>query len=622
MSAPDERGALTPRPSLYDYALRRYGAEPDGRLPEGGYPVPDPPPRPLSPLDRRTARQNAIDAVTPFLTDPDAVRAADGVQRRLDELGLRNHHVRRVVAGLPLADEAAALALARRLTRTGSGSAAVALGLGLLARLGEPEDVPCLRILGLIRDFTGDAVEALARLDRPAAALVWLAVRVKDREVRPLVDALAAGDDQAARARLTTVPASPRALGPETARRIAEAVRLADVLREDPVDPGVLAQAARLLSRMTSQRDYRPEILLYEEAVTAYESVVERAALLPPTLDHCATLLSLALDLHSGPSSVLPWRPGRRAELLDTLESVLRAPAWEALAGLDSEDPADRRRIRWIRRTARQPFRLSAADAPGLRIEVAVRDPADPDVAETRPLIDGRPILPEAFGLGPGNAPEELLDSGRLRATAEPREVQLAEAYCTEGCCGALYVTVQRDGDQVVWRDWRRTSSVRRGQTELPAYRFDAADYDAEIARAENDHSWAWPARITARLLAAGLRDRPDLLSRWDARFGWVGTDYHDPDTTVLSFAYQPGLAPRDGLAGGRLDMDRPWLQFLWNLPDDGTPPEARAAAALARLESTDPTTLAQVRGGSRERAEALGFPWPEGERKPRQAGG
>ncbi|MEU7113122.1 hypothetical protein [Streptomyces sp. NPDC046182] len=166
---------------------------------------------------------------------------------------------------------------------------------------------------------------------------------------------------------------------------------------------------------------------------------------------------------------------------------------------------------------------------------------------------------------------------------------------------------VQRDGDHVVWRDWRRTQSGRRGQPELPAYRFDAPAYDAEIARAENDHSWAWPARITARLLAAGLRDRPDLMTRWDARFGWVGTDYHDPDTTVVSFTFWPGLAK------GQRDVDGPWLQFFWSLPDDGTPPEARAAAALTRLETTDPKTFAQVKGGSREDAEALGFPWPEG---------
>ncbi|WP_329112540.1 hypothetical protein [Streptomyces sp. NBC_01353] len=609
MSAPDERDALTPRPSLYDHALRLFRAEPDGRLPVRGYPSPDRTSRQRSPLDRRNARQTTVDAITPFLTDPDTVHAADEVQRRLDEVGVRDHHIRWALADLPLEDEAAARALGRRLSRTGTSGVAVCLGIGLLARLGEPEDIPYLRTLGLLRDFTGCAVEALAPLDRATAALVWLAVHVKDRELRPLVDALASGDDEATRARLMTIPRNPRVVGPETVRRIAEAVRLADVLREDPVDVGVLAEAAWLLSWMTSQRDYRPEILSYEDAVIAYEAVVARAALLPPTLDHCASLLSLALDLHSGPSHLLPWPPGRREALLADLESLLHSPAWVAVADHEPDDPTELRRARWIRRTARQPFGHSTADAPRLRVEVAVRDPADPDVAETRFLVDGRPVVPEAFGLGPGNAPEELLDGGRLRATAEPREVQLAEAYCTEGCCGALYVTVQRDGDHVVWRDWRRTQSGRRGQPELPAYRFDAPAYDAEIARAENDHSWAWPARITARLLAAGLRDRPELLTRWDARFGWVGTDYHDPDTTVLSFTFRPGFAE------GKQDRDGPWLQFVWSLPDDDTSPEARATAALTRLETTDPKTFAEVRGGSREHAEALGFPWPEGRR-------
>jgi hypothetical protein len=166
-------------------------------------------------------------------------------------------------------------------------------------------------------------------------------------------------------------------------------------------------------------------------------------------------------------------------------------------------------------------------------------------------------------------------------------------------------VTIRREGDQVVWRDWRRPTT-RQPQAELPECRFDAADYDTEIERAENDRSWAWPARNTARSIAAGLRDQPDLLTRWDGQVGWIGTDFHDQDTTVVSFTYWPGLA------AGQRDKDGPWLQFIWSLPDDGTPPENQAAAALRQLAEQDPKTYAQVRGGSRSHAEALGFPWPE----------
>jgi hypothetical protein len=606
VSPAEERSALTPQPSLYEYALRLHRAEPDGRLPKGGYPLPDPPQRRDS-LGRTEAQAAVVEALAPLLTDPDTVRAADEVHLRLHELGVRDRHIHAAVAELPLEDEATARALGRRLARMGTSTPAVSVGLGLLARLGEPEDVPYLKILGLLRGFTRPAIQALTALDAPTAALVWLGNHVEGRALRHLVDALAARDDQTARTWLLEVPLEPRAVGSSTARRIAEAVRLADILREDPVDTRVLAQAGRLLSRMTSLRDYQAEILDYPQAVTAYDALVARASQLPPTLDHYATLLSLALDLHSGSSFLLDWRPGQREALLDTLESVLSTPAWSAVPAGEPTDPAERRRAHWIRRAARQPF-SARARSTRLRVEVAVRDPADPDIVETRLLIDGRPLVPEAFGRGPANSPEYLLDSGRLRAAAEPREVQLAEAYCTEGCCGALYVTICREGEHVVWRDWRRpaTPPSRQPPPELPEYRFNVADYDAEIARAENDHSWAWPARSTARLIAAGLRDRPDLLTRWDGQRGWVGTDFTDPDATVLSFTYWPGLA------AGQRDKDGPWLQFIWTLPEDDTPPEDRAAAALRRLATADPKTYAEVRGGSREYAEALGFPWPE----------
>ncbi|GGT86694.1 hypothetical protein [Streptomyces lateritius] len=623
MSAQEKRGALTSRPSLYAYALRRHGAEPDGRLPRGGYPLPDEPP-PAEEIPERSGvthkelLRTVGDALSPLLGAPDTRWAAGEVHRRLGELRARNRTlrvVRAVVAQLPLDDETAARALGRRLTRAGTTAAAVGVGLGLLARLGEPEDVPYLRTLALLRGFAGTAVQALTALDAPTAALVWLTEYIEEGELRRLVDALAARDDNSAHAWLLTTPLPPGAVGPETARRIAEAVRLDEVVRADPVDLRVLAQAGRLLCRMASRRDYRPEVLAYAGAVAVHEALVARASALAPTLDHYAILLSLALDLHSGPSHLLPWPPGRREALLDGLESVLTAPSWAALTRGEPTpraDPAERRRAAWIRRTARQPFgpRDQRTGAPRLRIEVAVSDPADPDTVETRFLVDGRPLVPEAFGRGPGNAPEYLLDSGRLRATPEPREVQLAEAYCTEGCCGALHVTVRRDGDHVVWNHWRRppASPHRQALSELPEYRFDAAAYDAEVARAESDHSWAWPARSTARLLAAGLRDRPELLTRWDCRFGWVGTAFSEPDTTTLSFTFWPGLA------AGRRDTAGPWLQFVWDLPDDGTPPDVRAARVLKRMETTDPKTFAEVRGGSREHAQVLGFPWPEGQ--------
>lgn len=73
------------------------------------------------------------------------------------------------------------------------------------------------------------------------------------------------------------------------------------------------------------------------------------------------------------------------------------------------------------------------------------------DGPQVRPFIDGRDFLAEAFTEGPGYGPANLPN---LRAGDEPRTVCLAEAACTVGCCGALYVTIRREGDEVVWGGW------------------------------------------------------------------------------------------------------------------------------------------------------------------------
>jgi len=604
MSAQAGGGVPAPRPSLYAYALRLYRSKPDGRLPHGGHPSPDAPQRRAA-LGWREAEAGVRETLAPLLSDPDPVRAAEEIHRRLHTLGIRDPHVQAAMAELPLEDTAAARALGRHLTRTGTSTLTVNVGIALLARLGEPEDVPYLKVLGLLRVLARPVVGALTALDCPTAALVWLADHAESRALRHLIDAIAARDDHEARAWLLNAPLDSGAVGPSTARRIAEAVQLADILSEEQTDTQVVAQAGRLLSRMTGLRDYQPEILNHPQATTTYNAFVARASQLPPTLDHYAILLSVALDLHSGPSVLLDWQPGQREAHLRALEAVLSNRSWTAVAESEPEEPAALRRVHWIRGTARQPF--DHVTVSRFRVEATARDPADPDTVEARLLIDGRPLVPEAFGKGPANPPEYLLDSGRLRAATEPREVQLAEAYCTEGCCGALYVTICREDDQVVWRDWRRPPT-RQPRAELPEYRFDAGDYDAEIERAENDRSWSWPARSTARLIAAGLREQPDLLTRWDGQVGWIGTDFPDQDSAMVSFTYWPGLA------AGRQDQDGPWLQFIWSLPDDGTPAENQASTALRQLAEQDPKTYAQVRGGSRSHAEALGFPWPEPE--------
>nr|WP_108221738.1 hypothetical protein [Streptomyces sp. 303MFCol5.2] len=634
MSAP-----AVPPPALYDQVRRLRQEAPDG-LPPGrgfdlpvdlpvdlrtdssadlhaGFPADLPAERPGTRLSRREMAGVVREALNPLPEDPATLH------RRFAELGVRGRHrnlIGSAVAALPLpADEhATARVLARQLTRTGSTVPAVTAGLALLTRLGEPEDVPYLSTLGLLRSLTGPAVQALDALDRRSAAVLWLVTSVSRGELRPLVRALGAGDDRAVRSELVAFRAEPRFLGATTARRIAEAARLPDLLAEHPGDPALLARAARLLVRMGCASDDTTELLTYREAPAVYETVVTRAGLLPPTVEQHATLLSLALDLSSGPGALLDWPSGCRETLLASLGRQLAEPSWTATptADLAPEGPADlapesqadvarRLRVGWIRRTGRRPFARPAPPDRGLRVEIVAGDPVDRAPVETRVLVDGRPLVPAVFAHGPAHSPEELLDEGLLRAGPEPRRVRLAEAWCSEGCCGALHVTIRRDGDQVVWEDWRRPPppGSRGPAPELPVLRFDATAYDAEIARAEADRAWAWPARTVARLIKAGLVERPELLSRWDARRGWISTGHEEPDTAQVHFWYQPGLG------AGRPEGDP--LVFRWTVPDDGTPPEAQAAAALRRLAEEDPKSYSRVSGGTRKRAEELGYTWP-----------
>ncbi|MGW0119455.1 hypothetical protein [Streptomyces sp. NPDC003327] len=619
MSAPHERTPL----ALHAYVGRLRAAAPEAPPPPGGHPLPDTarPPRTCGAvLPYREARAAVADLLIPLLAAPDPAAAAVEAERALAATGLREQIVFPAAAALAPPDATAARALGRALVRTGTTVQAVSAGLGLLVRHGEPEDVPYLSALGLLDGLARNVDAALAPLAPAAAALVRLNDRVRGEELRGLVEALYAGDRPAALARLLELPRGHRTVGPQIARGVAEATDLVGLLAgdhdPDGADPRLLATAVFLLGRMTSSREYRAEILAYADAVALYETVAARAHRLPRDVGQRARLLTLAQDLHSGASYLLDWPPGRRTALVRTLLDLVDGP------GTAPADAAERRRADWVRRTVRglreaTRSRGPAGTTPRLRVEVAVADPGDPDVVETRFLIDGRPVVPEAFGAGPGDTPERVVDGGLLRAAPEAREVRLAEAYCTEGCCGALYVTIRREGPHVVWSDWKRPGGPA-GPPGLPAYRFDAEAYDAEIARAEDDRTWTWPARTTARLIAAGLRDRPDLLTRWGLRRGWISTDFADPDTTVVTFTGPPlgGTGPDgprpDGGAGpaggaepeatgptgvapegiGPAGAEPESRQFLWRLPDDGTPPAARAAAALERLAAADPRSF------------------------------
>ncbi|MFF2652776.1 hypothetical protein [Streptomyces sp. NPDC058045] len=240
-------------------------------------------------------------------------------------------------------------------------------------------------------------------------------------------------------------------------------------------------------------------------------------------------------------------------------------------------------------------------DLQSLRLRVAVPDPASHDgEVEVRPHIDGLDVVAEVFDPEPGLDPRHLLlPGGPLEAGPVPREVCLAEARCTEGCCGALYVTIRLDGDQVIWGGWRNPDEET---VDLPEFRFDARQYRTEVERATSDHSWEWPARTIARLLEEELRQRTDWLERWECELSRVAATFRVPDRIELVL-FHPG---RSAITAGR-----PWLQFRLTLAIAGEDPAAEAHRLAEELTAGDPRSAAEVCGGSAEFARALGYPWP-----------
>ncbi|MDP9868980.1 MULTISPECIES: hypothetical protein [Streptosporangium] len=220
---------------------------------------------------------------------------------------------------------------------------------------------------------------------------------------------------------------------------------------------------------------------------------------------------------------------------------------------------------------------------------------------ECRPIVDGRDILTDVFDEGPAEDPRYLLgpNAPLKNATDVPREVRLAEAGCTERCCGAVYVTVRRQGQYVIWSGWRNPDAE---EFDLPEFRFDVDQYAAEVHRATTDHSWEWPARTVARLLEERLREHTDWLTTWDCELYAVSAWPWEPEQITI-FLFHPGWSA--------IGENRPWLQFRMTIPISGDDPADQVEHLEARLTAEDPREVAEVCGGSKESADQLGYPRP-----------
>ncbi|MFE5398692.1 hypothetical protein ACFQ9U_29585 [Streptomyces sp. NPDC056568] len=217
---------------------------------------------------------------------------------------------------------------------------------------------------------------------------------------------------------------------------------------------------------------------------------------------------------------------------------------------------------------------------------------ADP-WAEVRPLIDGVDVLKAVH-------PEGMAASRRywtgpaetwpLAATKEPRRVIITEPTCTAGCCGALYVTLRREGDRVIWDAWENTSNVAAVPADVC---FDAAQYEAELARAAADHSWEEPVDTVARLLHQTLAD-----SGWFERWGCVLTDVsprrEEPDMPEeLTSPEGVDVSFREVQASGA--RARSYGYELFTTHDQ--PGEEQVRHLAARILADDPREAAELEG-------------------------
>ncbi|WP_433444556.1 hypothetical protein [Nonomuraea sp. CA-141351] len=221
-----------------------------------------------------------------------------------------------------------------------------------------------------------------------------------------------------------------------------------------------------------------------------------------------------------------------------------------------------------------------------LVLNVIVPGPARHDVVSTQLLVDGRDLLRGLFPAGPGDDPDYLLD--RLVPQPEPHEARLAEAPCTEGCCGALYVTVRQEGDVIIWNEWRNPDNPH---LDAPELRFSRSAYLAELERADRERAWEWIGRTFARLLREQIHRNPEVLLQWDCTLDFVECLPWERDRVRLFIT-----SPRRQ----QIRQDTPWNQYGIFFDATGDPVEQQANSALAALKDRDPRTWADRVGGSR----------------------
>jgi hypothetical protein len=540
VSVADERSALALPPSLFHLARRLHRACPDGPLPGGGV-------RPDIPDTGAEERRQALTALLrDFVADPalSAHDLHDGCAR----LAFYDHDVRAALRDSGSEPSPRLVDTARQLISTGIDQRAVLVGLVLLAIPGA--ETAATWVADRSPGVRGDVCDALTGHPDPDVRR-WVCVNssryVKRRRER-------AGEHE-----------------------------LRALLDRQHVDDALWDHVGERLLAM-SRRDVCSEIGYYQHDTTVLRRWVALAGLRPATVDRAVLLRSLAEELVSGCAALVAR--DLSGGLVARIRSVLNGWSDLLARAARSDDAGGARRAAWVLRQA------AGLSVPQTRFAVRIVPHAPDPVGgvEARILVDGTPVCAAAFRGGVSAPPERMIGGGRLRATSEPREILLDDFDGTD-----LYVTIVREGAEVVWKDWRWTMRSDR----LPGeFRFDADEYDREVARAEADHSWEWPARTVARLVDDRLRADPTVLGRWDCGSGRCRNAWQVHDAAVLDFRY-----PVDAR------WDDPSVTFRLGIDVGDRDPQVVADDVIAVLCASDPRETVEMVGvDSEAAAERLGL--------------
>jgi hypothetical protein len=216
-----------------------------------------------------------------------------------------------------------------------------------------------------------------------------------------------------------------------------------------------------------------------------------------------------------------------------------------------------------------------------------------PDYPAVQILIDGREAFVDHLPHWHGFDPDRILAQPSPLLPADPgRRIALYMCACGSSGCGSISarIVASAGGNLVSWEDFRDVGDDLDGPTAPDAGGYDGRPlpfpdlhfaydrYVTEIDRATADRSWETSPRVTARLVADGLRAR-DVVLHPDLRLAWTAPT-SDPPAVMISFA-----------AGDRYRHDG---QRVLVVPADTADPERGARQVLDRLGEIPPEDWAQ----------------------------